>query len=132
MIDYPKIINLKRIDDIRGNLTFIEGENQIPFKIERVFLTYDVPGGQVRGGHAYKTQEEIIVALSGSFDVVTRQKGQVVLKFTLNRSYKALYIPPKTWRHIENHSTNAVSLHLSSKLYDEDDYIKDFNKSESF
>jgi len=121
-------IKLPKIEDFRGNLTFLEENKQIPFKIQRVFWTYDVPGGQKRGGHAYKTQEEIIIALSGSFDVVITKPDGTQKTYTLNRSYNALYIPPHTWRHIENHSTNALSLHLSSSKYDADDYIRNINE----
>jgi len=124
MIKGVKLINLPKIEDDRGNLTFLQENTHIPFKVERVFWTYDVPGGQQRGGHAYKTQEEIIIALSGSFDVVITNKDGEKETYQLNRSYNAIYIPSKTWRHIENHSTNAVSLHLSSKKYDGDDYIR--------
>jgi len=119
-----KLLKLPKIEDKRGNLTFLQQNSNIPFKIERVFWTYDVPGGQQRGGHAYKTQEEIIIALSGSFDVVITNKDGEKETYQLNRSYNAIYIPSKIWRHIENHSTNAVSLHLSSKKYDCDDYIR--------
>lgn len=121
-----KFIDLPKIEDDRGNLTFLQENNQIPFKIERAFWTYDVPGGEQRGGHAYKTQKEMVIALSGSFDVVITHKDGSMEKYQLNRSYKALYIPPRTWRHIENHSTNAVSLHLSSKKFDDKDYIRNF------
>jgi len=120
-----KILSLPKIKDDRGNLTFLQEHTHIPFKIERVFWTYDVPGGQQRGGHAYKKQEEIIIALSGSFDVVITKNDGSNETFQLNRSYNAIYIPSKTWRHIENHSTNAVSLHLSSHKYDGNDYIRD-------
>lgn len=128
MNKYPKFIKLPKIEDFRGNLTFLQYDDQIPFQIERVFWTYDVPGGQQRGGHAYRTQEEIIIALSGSFDVVITDVKENQQKFQLNRSYNALYLPPRTWRHIENHSTNAVSLHLSSSKYNETDYIRDLSK----
>jgi dTDP-4-dehydrorhamnose 3,5-epimerase-like enzyme len=124
MAETVKLINLPKIEDDRGNLTFLQENTHIPFKVERVFWTYDVPGGQQRGGHAYQTQEEIIIALSGSFDVVITHKDGEKETYQLNRSYNAIYIPSKTWRHIENHSTNAVSLHLSSKKYDSDDYIR--------
>ena len=124
MAETVKLINLPKIEDDRGNLTFLQENTHIPFKVERVFWTYDVPGGQQRGGHAYKTQEEIIIALSGSFDVVITHKDGEKETYQLNRSYNAIYIPSKIWRHIENHSTNSVSLHLSSKKYDGDDYIR--------
>ncbi|RYE53594.1 MAG: WxcM-like domain-containing protein [Sphingobacteriales bacterium] len=120
----PYIIEFPKIADPRGNLTFLQTSNQIPFVVNRVFWTYDVPGGEVRGGHAYKQQEEIIIALSGGFDVVVSTNG-VQEKFSLNRSYYGLYIPPLTWRHMENFSTNSLGLHISSSLFSEDDYIRD-------
>lgn len=123
-----KRIKLPKIEDERGNLTFLQQFEQIPFKVQRVFWTYDVPGGQQRGGHAYKTHEEVITALSGSFDVVITTKEGKKTSYHLNRSYNALYIPPRTWRHIENHSTNAVSLHVSSHKYDKNDYIQHRNE----
>lgn len=118
-----KILRFPKIQDSRGNLTFIQFDNQIPFEIERVFWTYDVPGGESRGGHAYKTQEEIIIALSGSFDVIITDKNGASEKYCLNRSYYGLYLPPKTWRHMENFSTNALGLHISSEKFDLDNYI---------
>ncbi len=123
----PKIIPLQKFEDPRGNLTFIEQENHIPFKIRRVYWIYDVPGGQVRGGHAFKEQKEMIVALSGSFDVMV-DSGIEKKTFSLNRSYFGLYIPNGYWRHMCNFSTNAVALVLSSTLYNEDDYIYDYNE----
>ncbi len=126
IIDFPKII------DPRGNLTFLQNPQQIPFEIQRVFWTYDVPGGEIRGGHAYKKQEEIIIALSGSFDVIIKDKHGEEIKFSLNRSFYGLYIPPLTWRHMENFSTNALSLHLSSSLFDEHDYLREFIDLKSF
>jgi dTDP-4-dehydrorhamnose 3,5-epimerase-like enzyme len=123
-----KIINFPRINDPRGNLTFIEAFNQIPFEIKRVFWTYDVPGGEVRGGHAFKKQEEVIIALSGSFDVVLTKDNEKLEKYSLNRSYYGLYLPANTWRHIENFSTNALVLHVVSEIYSEEDYIRDFDK----
>lgn len=129
MNNYNKVFKLKlpKIKDNRGNLTFLEENSHVPFKIERVFWTYDVPGGEKRGGHAYKRQDEIIIALSGSFDVVITKKDGDKEIIQLNRSYNAIYIPSKTWRHIENHSTNAVSLHLSNHKYDPDDYVRNIN-----
>ncbi len=121
LINFPKII------DPRGNPTFIEYPNQIPFEIKRIFYTYGVPGGGTRGGHAYKKQEEIIIALSGSFDVVIKNELGTIETIQLNRSYYGLYLGPNVWRHMENFSTNALSLHISSSLYDELDYIRDFN-----
>ncbi len=125
-MDTVRKIKLPKIEDPRGNLTFFENENQVPFKIERVFWTYDVPGGQVRGGHAYSKQNEFIIALSGSFDVVITMPDDQKEIFNLNRSYYGLYVPAKTWRHLENFSTNALSLHASDSLFDEQDYIRNF------
>ncbi len=120
-----QIINLPKILDERGNLSFIEEENQIPFKIERTYWIYDVPGGETRGSHAFKDTEELIVALSGSFDIVLHD-GVQEQKFSLNRSYYGLYIPKLTWRRIENFSTNSLALVISSKGYEEEEYIHDF------
>lgn len=122
----PKIIDFPKIQDPRGNLTFMQHPSQIPFVIERTFWTYDVPGGEIRGGHAYFEQEEIVIALSGSFDVITTNEDGTIEKFSLNRSYYGLYLPAKTWRHIENFSTNALALHVSSKAFAPEDYIRDF------
>ena len=125
-----KLLNFPKINDPRGNLTFLQNSDHIPFEIKRVFLTYDVPGGEQRGGHAYLTQKEVIIALSGSFDVIiTHQNGEKE-RFSLNRSYYGLYIPPHTWRHMENFSTNALGLHLSSSIFDADDYIRIFDKNQ--
>ncbi|MEP2448769.1 MAG: FdtA/QdtA family cupin domain-containing protein [Balneola sp.] len=123
-----EFIELPKILDPRGNLTFFENNNQIPFEIERVFWTYDVPGGQTRGGHAYYQQNEFILALSGSFDVVITKLDGSKQVYNLNRSYCGLYIPAQTWRHLENFSTNALSLHASDHSFDESDYIRDFEK----
>jgi len=121
----PKIIQLPKVLDARGNLSFIEGNNHIPFKIERTFWMYDVPGGMIRGGHAYRQTEEFIIALSGSFDVVIND-GINKMIFCLNRSYYGLYIPEMTWHHFENFSTNSLSLVLSSAKFDKNNLIKDF------
>jgi dTDP-4-dehydrorhamnose 3,5-epimerase-like enzyme len=121
-----KIIELPKITDPRCNLTFLQNNYQIPFLIKRIFWIYDVPGGETRGGHAYNTQFELIVALSGSFDVVVYD-GISSKCYNLNRSYNALLIPPKIWRHMENFSTNALSMHISNMEYDPDDYIWDKN-----
>lgn len=122
----PKIIDFPKIQDPRGNLTFVQYPNQIPFEIQRTFWTYDVPGGGIRGGHAYFNQQEIIVALSGSFDVIITNANGTTEKFSLNRSYYGLYLPAKTWRHVENFSTNALSMHISSETFSQEDYIRDF------
>jgi dTDP-4-dehydrorhamnose 3,5-epimerase-like enzyme len=121
-----RIINLPKIEDPRGNLTFIEQENHVPFKIIRVYWIYDVPGGEMRGGHAFKKQQEFIVALSGSFDVKI-DNGMHVETFSLNRSYYGLYIPSGLWREINNFSTNALAMVLSSTEFSEDDYIRDYD-----
>lgn len=123
-----EIIKLPKEKDPRGNLTFFEDKKQIPFEIERVFWTYDVPGGQQRGGHAYYKQQEFIVALSGSFDVVITHPDGEEERHQLNRSYYGLYLPPKKWRHLDNFSTNALSLHASDMRFTEEDYIRDFDE----
>ena len=122
----PKIINLPKIEDSRGNLSFVEEENHIPFVIERVYWIYDVPGGQMRGGHAFKEQQELIIALSGSFDVLV-DNGINNERYSLNRSYYGLYIPAGLWRQMENFSTNSLAIVLSSTIFDESDYIRDYN-----
>lgn len=127
-----KIINFPKIQDPRGNLTFLQNPEQIPFEVKRVFWTYDVPGGEIRGGHAYHLQEELIVALSGSFDVVITNADGRIENYSLNRSYYGLYIPAKTWRHIENFSTNALALHVSSESFSKGDYIRDFEEFKIF
>lgn len=126
MSDNIKLIDFPKIQDPRGNLTFLQYPNQIPFEIQRVFWTYDVPGGGIRGGHAYFKQQEIIVALSGSFDVVVTNTDGTTEKFSLSRSYYGLFLPAKTWRHIENFSTNALAFHVSSEPFSKEDYIRDF------
>ena len=121
-------LDLAKITDPRGNLTFLQFPQQIPFEIKRVFWAYNVPGGETRGGHAYESQEEVIIALSGSFDVVITDKCGNRQTIHLNRGYEGLYLPSKTWRHIKNFSTNTVSLHLSSSIYNPDDYIRNFDE----
>ncbi|AMD85176.1 WxcM-like, C-terminal [Capnocytophaga haemolytica] len=123
----PQIINLPKIVDKRGNLSFFENENQIPFEIARTYWIYDVPGGELRGSHAFREQQEFIIALSGSFDVVLHN-GEEEQRFVLNRSYYGLYIPKMYWRKIENFSTNSLALIVSDKSYDEGDYIRDFEE----
>lgn len=122
----PKLINLPKISDPRGNLSVIEEFKDIPFKIERTYWIYDVPGGETRGGHAYKENQEFIVALSGSFDVVL-DNGKEKILFSLNRSYNGLYVPKGMWREMENFSTNSLALILSSTKYDANDYIRDYD-----
>lgn len=123
----PHIIDLPKITDPRGNLSFIQNSDQIPFDIQRTYWIYDVPGGMFRNGHAFRTQHEFIVALSGSFDVVLHD-GVEEKRIHLSRSYYGLYVPPMTWRSIDNFSTNSVAMVLSSTLYDENDYIRDFEE----
>lgn len=118
----PRLIDLPKFDDPRGNLSFIEQENHIPFSIKRVYWIYDVPGGQIRGAHAFKEQQEFIVALSGSFDVLV-DDGKSKKIFSLNRSYYGLYVPNSVWRHMENFSTNSLAMVLSSTNFNIDDYI---------
>lgn len=118
-----QIITLPKIPDPRGNLTFLQKATNVPFDIKRVFWTYGVPGGGIRGGHAYTIQQEVIIALSGSFDVVIKDTDGNMQKFSLNRSYTGLYLPALTWRHLENFSTNAVSLHVSDQLFSREDYV---------
>jgi len=120
----PEIIQLPKITDVRGNLSFLQNSDQIPFDIARVFWIYDVPGGETRGGHAYKTQQELIIVISGSIDIVVVDPSGNETKFSLNRSYSGLYIPPMHWRHLENFSTNSVSVHLSDSDFSEADYIR--------
>ncbi|WP_296662056.1 sugar 3,4-ketoisomerase [Treponema sp. UBA753] len=123
----PKIIQLPKISDPRGNLSFFENDNQLPFKIRRSYWIYDVPGGENRGGHAYKNTEEFIVALSGSFDVVL-DNGTEKKTFALNRSYYGLYVPKLYWREMENFSTNSLAMIVSSTDYNAEDYIRDYNE----
>jgi len=125
--NYIRIVNLPKIQDKRGNLSFIESKRHIPFDIKRAYWIYDVPGGQKRGGHAYKTLNEFIIALSGSFDVVLND-GKEKKIFSLNRSYYGLYVPKMTWRHIENFSTNSLCLILTSDLYNSNEYIRSYRK----
>jgi dTDP-4-dehydrorhamnose 3,5-epimerase-like enzyme len=124
------IIELPKVEDPRGNLTFVQQGDHVPFDIQRVYWIYDVPGGQVRGGHAFKEQQEIVIALSGSFDVVV-DNGSEEKRYHLNRSYYGLYMPEKLWRHMENFSTNTVALILSSTKYDEEDYLRSYDKFKS-
>lgn len=123
----PQIINLPKFMDERGNLSFIEEEKHIPFKIARSYWIYDVPGGEVRGGHAYKENQEFIIALSGSFNVVL-DNGKEKKAFHLNRSYYGLYVPKGWWRSMENFSTNSLALVVASTSYDKDDYIYDYEE----
>ncbi len=124
-------MDLPKVEDARGNLSFIEESGQIPFKIARVYWIYDVPAGQKRGSHAFKNQEEIIIALSGSFDVVLND-GKETRRYQLNRAYKALYVPAKMWRTLENFATNSVCLVISSGAYDESEYIRNYRLFKQF
>lgn len=121
-----ELINLPKILDPRGNLSFFENGAQIPFTIKRTYWIYDVPGGEVRGGHAFKESNEFIIALSGSFDVVLND-GKIENKYNLNRSYNGLIVPNLKWRRLENFSTNSLALIVSSITYNESDYIRDFD-----
>jgi dTDP-4-dehydrorhamnose 3,5-epimerase-like enzyme len=120
-----KRIDLPKIEDPRGNLSFIEELNHIPFKVERAYWIYDVPGGQIRGAHAFKAQQEFIVAISGSFDVKL-DDGINKNSYSLNRSYYGLYVPNMLWREMDNFSTNSLCLVLASTKYNSDDYIRDY------
>ena len=122
-----KIVELPKFTDPRGNLSFVEQLNHIPFEIKRTYWIYDVPGGETRGGHAYRKNQEFIVALSGAFDVIV-DDGTAKKKFTLNRSYYGLYVPAGLWREMENFSTNSLALEFSSIHYDERDYIRDYDE----
>ena len=126
-----QVINLPKILDRRGNLSIIEEFKNIPFKIERTYWIYDVPGGEHRGGHAYKENQEFIVALSGSFDVIL-DDGHEKKTFSLNRSYYGLYLPKGLWREMNNFSTNSLALVLASTSYDANDYIYDYQDFLSF
>ncbi|MFC6098074.1 FdtA/QdtA family cupin domain-containing protein [Flavobacterium qiangtangense] len=126
-MERPKIINLPKIVDKRGNLSFFESPRQLPFEIARTYWIYDVPGGETRGSHAFKEQNEFIIALSGSFDIVLHD-GEKEEKFSLNRSYYGLYIPKMFWRRLENFSTNSLALIVSDKHFNEADYIRDFDE----
>ena len=125
-MDKPIIIDLPKFLDRRGNLSFAEQLKHVPFEIRRTYWIYDVPGGESRGGHAYKQNEEFIIALSGAFDV-RLPDGQQTSTFTLNRSYYGLYIPKGYWRQMSNFSTNSLALILASTPYDPDDYENDFD-----
>ena len=127
MLDKVKIIDLPKILDPRGNLSFFESNNHVTFDIKRTYWIYDVPGGEIRGSHAFKNSHEFIIALSGSFDVVLND-GKKEVKHSLNRSYYGLYVPKMLWRRVENFSTNALALIVSSISYDQNDYIRNFDE----
>lgn len=126
-IDDVKLVELPKYSDPRGNLSFAQQQSQIPFDIKRTYWIYDVPGGEHRGGHAYRETEEFIIALSGAFDVVVND-GENIKKFTLNRSYHGLYIPKGLWREMRNFSTNSLALEFASTTYSKDDYIRDYDE----
>ena len=122
-----RMIDLPRVNDPRGNLTFVEGARHVPFEIRRVFYLYDVPGGETRAGHALKTCHQFIVAISGSFDAVL-DDGRQRSRFQLNRSYYGLYLPPRIWRELENFSSGSVCLALASEPYEEAGYYRDYQE----
>ena len=122
-----RLISLPKIQDPRGNLTFIEGGAHVDFPIQRVYYLYDVPGGSERGGHAHKELQQLIIAMSGSFDVLL-DDGVEKTKFHLNRSYFGLYVPPMVWRELDNFSSGSVCLVLASEYYDESDYYRDYRE----
>ena len=126
-VDDCKIIELPKFLDSRGNLSFVEQMNHIPFEIKRTYWIYDVPGGEARGGHAFKENQEFIVALSGAFEVVV-DDGEQKKSFSMNRSYYGLYIPSVLWREMINCSTNSVALEFGSIHYNSEDYIRDYNE----
>ena len=124
-LDRCRLIDLPRIPDPRGSLTFIEGGRHIPFRIQRTYWIYDVPGGELRGGHAYRRLEEFVIALSGSFEVEL-DDGVSRRTVVLNRSYYGLYVAPLIWRQLKSFSTNSVCLIAASDVYDESDYLRDY------
>lgn len=126
-IDKARIIELPKFLDARGNLSFAEQNNHIPFEIKRTYWIYDVPGGEARGGHAYMNNQEFIIALSGAFDVIV-DDGLQKKKYTLNRSYYGLYVPAGLWREITNFSTNSLALEFGSEHYNREDYIRDYDE----
>jgi dTDP-4-dehydrorhamnose 3,5-epimerase-like enzyme len=126
-LEQVKVMGLPKISDPRGNLTFVEGNNHIPFDIKRVYYLYDVPGGESRGGHAHHNLEQFVIAASGSFDVIL-DDGRIKQRFHLNRSYVGLFIPKMMWRELDNFSSSSVCLVLASMVYEEADYIRDYNE----
>lgn len=126
-IDKCKIIDLPKINDSRGNLTFVEGNQHVPFAIQRVYYLYDVPGGAERGGHAHKALSQLIIAMSGSFDVILDEGGEK-RRFHLNRSYQGLYVCPMMWRELDNFSSGSVCMVLASNIYEESDYYRNYDE----
>lgn len=126
-VEDVKIVELPKFTDPRGNLSFVEQLNHIPFEIKRTYWIYDVPGGEARGGHAFKKNEEFIVAMSGAFDVIV-DDGKEKKRFALNRSYYGLYIPAGLWREMKNFSTNSLALEFGSIHYDRADYVEDYDQ----
>lgn len=126
-MEQARIIQLPKFTDPRGNLSFVEQLNHIPFEIKRTYWIYDVPGGEARGGHAFRKNEEFIIALSGAFDVIV-DDGKQKKKYTLNRSYYGLYIPAGLWREMENFSTNSLALEFGSEHYNKEDYIRKYEE----
>lgn len=121
-----RIVEFPKITDVRGNLTFIEGQNHIPFDIKRVYYLYDVPGGSDRGAHAHRGLQQLVISMAGSFDLLL-DDGKETKKFHLNRSYYGIYVCPMTWRYLDNFSSGAVCMVLASAPYDEADYIRDYD-----
>lgn len=126
-LDRCKVMDFPRVEDARGNLTFIEGTRHVPFEIKRVYYLYDVPGGATRAAHAHKSLHQLLIAMSGSFDV-TLDDGHDRRRFHLNRSYFGLYIPPMIWRDIDNFSSGSVCMALASEFFSEDDYYRDYGE----
>ena len=124
-LQHCRIVDLPKVEDPRGNLTFIEGERHVPFDIKRVYYLYDVPGGSHRGGHAHRDLHQLLIAMSGSFDILL-DDGRTKFKYHMNRSYYGLYIPPMIWREIDNFSSGSVCMVLASQYFSEDDYFRDY------
>lgn len=130
-IEKCKIINLPKISNELGNLTFIQGGHEIPFQIKRSYYLYDIPGGSTRGSHAHIKLEQFIIAISGSFDIILND-GKNEKRFHMNRSYYGLYLSPLMWRTLDNFSSGSVCMVLASEIYDESDYIRDYNKFKKY
>ena len=126
-VNDSKLIDLPKIQDPRGNLTFIEGKNHIPFDIRRIYYLYDVPGGSERGGHAHLALHQFVIAIAGSFDIVL-DDGFEKKRVSLNRSYMGIYLPPMIWRNLENFSSGSVCMVLASEVYVESDYLRDYGE----